>query len=175
MPRDKSSDRTPARPSAGVFRELLGLMEMEATAEDESFGSPMITSVEKILTAEMGAEFWDADDIDQTGGRDLTDVEQTILGYQVKYSTKQSIRSAFRDSKDRGMYLLVRSSRLDTGEEFIWNTSAPLLVAKIIRLGQESKLPANVVIRGTEAGEGTVLKLKQIPPRAANSTTEPPF
>jgi hypothetical protein len=65
------------------------------------------------------------------------------------------------------MYLLVRAIRLDTGEEFIWNTSAPGLVSKLFWLEIHDKLPCECVIRSTDLGGGqAVLKLKPIPVRA---------
>jgi hypothetical protein len=158
------------------FRELLGRMEIEATEEDPSFLSPMITSMQKILTAESEEDMWEADELDQTGGRDLGDIEQRILAYQIKYSMAMDsdIKSAFIDSKGRGMYLLVRSARLDNGEEFVWNTSAPLIVGKILWLADRSKLPHECVIREVPLGGGRkVIKLKPVPRRAVQ--TEAPF
>lgn len=150
---------------------MLGQMELEATQEDDTFGSPMINGVVSILAAESEEEMWDADELDQTGGKDLEDVEQKIVAYAVKYSNNPGIQSAFKDSQGRGMYLLIRSARLDTGEEFVWNTSAPLLVGKILWLANREMLPADVVIRGRGESGSRVLRLKPIPKRAYQ--TEP--
>lgn len=173
MAAQKSNQTVPATQVPPAFRLLITRMEDEASSDESSFESPMIASTLKILEAENETEMWEADELLQTGGRDLTDVEQSILEYAVKFSANSAIRSVFRDTQGRGMYLLVRSARLDTGDEFVWNTSAPLLVGKILWLADHEKLPANVVIRGTDAGAGTVLKLKPIPRRTVRSDTVP--
>jgi hypothetical protein len=174
---DKSNAaaKRPNSETPNWFISLIARMELEASSDDESFMSPMITSMEKILQAESEEAMWDSDELDQTGGRDLNDVEQQILEYDIKFSARESdIKSAFVDSHGRGMYLLIRSARLDNGEEFVWNTSAPLLVGKILWLSDHGKLPAQVVIRSTELGGGRkLLKLKPVPKRAIQ--TEAPF
>lgn len=150
-----------------AFKQLLNQMELEATQDDDEFPSPMVDGIVKILTAATEEEMWDADELPQTGGRDLVDVEQEILAYVVKYSSNPTIQSAFKDANGRAMYLLVRSARIETGEEFVWNTSAPLIVGKIFWLVNAEMLPAKVVIRGRDLGGGqTLLRLKPIPKRA---------
>jgi hypothetical protein len=162
----------PATTAQSALARLIGRMEVEASSDDEDFMSPMITGVTRIITAETPEEMWESDELDQVGGRDLEDVEQVLLGYVVKYSASTTIASPFRDSAGRGMYLLIRSARLDTGEEFSWNTSAPLVVSKILWLADHDMLEgAKVVIRGREGGAGRVLRLTPIPERAV----EPPF
>lgn len=157
-----------------AFLQLVGQMELEATQEDDTFPSPMVDGIVKILSAETEEEMWEADELAQTGGRDLQDVEQEILAYAIKYSTNPTINSAFKDSQGRGMYLLIRSVRIETGEEFVWNTSAPLLVGKIMWLVNREKLPYQCVIRGRDLGGGqSLLKLKPIPKRAVR--VEPEF
>jgi hypothetical protein len=156
-----------------AFIEMCNAMAMDATNGDEEFGSPMVTGVVKILESEEESEMWDADDLAQTGGRDLIDVEQRILAYAVKYSNNPTIDSIFRDSEGRRMYLLIRSTSLETGDEMVWNTSAPLLVGKIMWLAMRDKFPADVVIKAKDLGGGqAVLRLKQIPKRV---TEEPAF
>jgi hypothetical protein len=64
------------------------------------------------------------------------------------------------------MYLLIRAVKLGDGKEFTWNTSAPLVVAKLYRLYRDQLLPAKVVIRSTDLGGGqAVLKLEKVPER----------
>lgn len=168
---EKSNPPAVIQETPPAFIQLLGQMEMEATAEEDDFGSPMVTGMVKILSAETEEEMWDADELDQTGGRDLADVEQTLMAYTIKYSTNPTISSVFKDSQGRGMYLLIRSARLDNGEVFVWNTSAPLLVGKIMWLANREMLPYSCVIRARDLGGGqALLKLKKIPQRV-----EPPF
>jgi hypothetical protein len=174
MARTASNEVAEKSDAQKAFERMLERMELAAKSEDEDFGNPMLTGIVGILEAETEEEMWDADDLAQIGGRNLRDVEQRIIGYDVRFSTNPNVQSVFKDSQGRGMYLLVRSIRYDTGAEFIWNTSAPLLVGKILWLADRDMLPADVVIRGTHlGGDQWVLKLKKMPERV--QATEPPF
>ena len=173
----KSNQVSPTTDAQKAFKAMLDRMELAATADNAEFPTPMLTGIVGILSAESEDEMWDSDDLAQIGGRNLRDVEQRILDYTVNYSpttADDEMKSVFRDSKGRGMYLLVRSIRLEVGEEFVWNTSAPLLVGKILWLADHGKLPADVVIRGKDIGAGqVVLRLKPVPKRVQSE--EPPF
>lgn len=169
MPGQKANQpaRIPEAKAPQAFVQMLAQMELEATQEDEEFSSPMVTGIVAILEAKNEEEMWEADELAQTGGRDLVDVEQVIYAYTVKFSTNPTIESVFRDSQGRRMYLLIRSARLEDGEEFIWNTSAPLVVGKILWLANREMIPKECVIRGRDLGGGqTLLRLKSIPKRA---------
>jgi hypothetical protein len=164
-----------SQPSA-PFRAFLQRLEIEATLDTDGVNQLFIDGVTKILAADTEEEMWDADDLLQTGGRDLADVEQTIISYEVKRSRNPDIKSAFRAEDGRYMFLLIRSVKLETGDEFTWNTSAPYLVAKIIWLADHDRLPYDAVIKATDLGAGqAVLKLKPIPKRAMRVTAEPVF
>jgi len=176
MPAQVSKASRPIQSMPPAFIQLLDRMALEATQEDPEFGSPTVSSMLKILESATEDEMWEADELGQTGGRDLRDIEMEIRSYAVKWSAGGGdISSAFRDRESgRQMYILVKSVRLDNGEEFIWNTSAPLLVGKIFWLADRGMLPAQCVIRGTDLGAGAwLLKLKPIPKRAVQG--EPPF
>jgi hypothetical protein len=156
-----------------VFQRMLDRMELAADTPDDSFPNPMISGIVGILEANTDEEMWESDELAQIGGRNLRDVEQRIIAYTVRYGDNAEMISPFQASNGRKMYLLIRSMRYDTGEEFVWNTSAPLLVSKILWLADRAKLPADVVIRGTHlGGDQWVLKLKPMPQRV---TSEPPF
>ena len=159
-----------------AFQLMLNQMELAATSDDSEFTSPMVASFVAIATADTEEEMWDADEFSQIGGRNLEDVEQSILEYTVKFSSNQEIQSVFVDSKGRKMYLLVRAARLTNGEEFIWNTSAPLVVGKILWLANHNRIPgAEVVIKGKGPEGSRVLMLKPVPKRATRAESEPPF
>jgi hypothetical protein len=156
-----------------VFQRMLERMELAADMPDESFPNPMISGIVGILEAETDEEMWESDELAQIGGRNLRDVEQRLLAYTVRYGDNPDMISPFTASNGRKMYLLIRSMRYDTGAEFVWNTSAPLLVSKILWLADRQKIPADVVIRGTHlGGDQWVLKLKPMPQRISS---EPPF
>lgn len=156
-----------------VFQRMLERMELAANAPDDTFPNPMLSGIVGILESDTEEEMWESDELAQIGGRNLRDVEQRILAYTVRYSDNHDMISPFVASNGRKMYLLIRSTRYDTGAEFVWNTSAPLLVGKILWLADREKIPADVVIRGTHlGGDQWVLKLKPMPQRV---TSEPPF
>jgi hypothetical protein len=175
MPANVSKASRPIQAMPPRFIQLLDRMAVEATQEDPEFGSPTVTSMLKILDASTEEEMWEADELGQTGGRDLVDVEMEIRAYQVKWSERGDIDSPFRDRESgRKMYLLIKSAKLENGDEIVWNTSAPLLVGKILWLADREMLPCQAVIRGTDLGAGqALLKLKPIPKRAVQG--EPPF
>jgi hypothetical protein len=174
-----NSSKVPAtreenRPSA--FKAFLTKMEMTAeidAADTENSPGTVTSTVERIVTAQTEEEMWDAGDLANIGGRNMVDIEQQVRSFQVKYSTGntspsgEEIQSAFRDSQGRGMYLLVEAVKLETGEELVWNTSAPDIVSKLMWLQEHNRLPADVVIRGIDLGGGkTYLRLKPVPKRA---------
>lgn len=154
-----------------AFQLMLNQMELAATSDDSEFTSPMVTSFVAVTMAETEEEMWDADEFEQIGGRDLEDLEQRILGYSVKFSNNQLINTPFIDSQGRKMYLLVRSAKLENGDEFVWNTSAPLVVGKVLWLANHKRIPgAEVVIRGRGPEGSRVLMLKPVPKRAQQET-----
>jgi hypothetical protein len=153
-----------------IFQSLLNRMEIEASIEPDQADSTILQGVEAILTADDEETMWVADDLTQTGGRDLRDVEQEILRFRIKRSLDPEINTPFVDSQGRKMYLLVDAVKIANGDQFTWNTSAPLVVAKIFWLEDHDKLPYECVIKGTDlAGARTILKLKPIPQRAVKS------
>lgn len=149
-------------------KKLGFLCRMDADSPDTG----RINTIEAILSAESEEDFWNADEKVSTGGRDLQDVEIRILDFTVKKGTDTGIKNnIFRDPESgAALYLDVRAVRLDSGEEMVFNTSAPLVVAKILGLQERGMLPQDCVIRGTETANGTVLKLKPVPKRAVPGT-----
>lgn len=115
--------------------------------------------VSNILVAETLEAMWDADERESVGGRDLVDVEQRIVSFTVHPSSEKYTTAL-------GHYMQVSTVRLATGEEFTWDTSAPLLMGKLRWLEAHDELPCECVIKGTDAPGGTVLKLRPIPARA---------
>ncbi|SRR6266496_559036 len=132
-------------------------------SEEESVGSGMEGIAEKVLAATTLEELWDADEGGMPDGRDMADVEQRIIEFEVRTSNDPDKAKAMLG----GTFLVVRSAKLEDGEEVIWNTSAPLLVTKIIQAERLDKLPLDCVIRATDLGGGkAVLKLRPVPKRA---------
>jgi hypothetical protein len=151
------------------FDRILSLMSKRAELE-KSISSVMQNTFNQILEAESEEKMWEADQLGMLGGRDLADVEMSIIEFGVKFSNDSSdnddIKTIFIDKNGRKLYLLVEAVNLETGKNFTWNTSAPLLVAKIFWLEQHDKLPCECVIRATQlGGSRQVLKLHRISKR----------
>ena len=118
--------------------------------------------VDKIMSAE-GTEIWDADNLDQIGGRDLVDIEMTIQSYTVHKSTRADIQTPW------GVFIMVHATRLENGEELVFNTGAPLIMSKLRALEAAGMLPCDAVIKSFTAGNGDVLKLRPVPKRVVRS------
>lgn len=130
-------------------------------------GVPIESISERILATENAAsdeEVWDSDEGGIPDGRAMVDIEQEILGYEVVASTNEDIKKASLGDT----FLLIRCRRLEDGEEVIWNTSADLIVTKIMVFDRRGQIPGlKCVIRATDLGAGkAVLKLRPIPRRA---------
>jgi len=177
MPKNGNSPEVPSNTQASApFRAFLQRMEIEASLDTEGVNQLFIDGVTKILSAETEEEMWDADDLLQTGGRDLADVEQTIYSYEIKKSRNPDIKSAFKAEDGRYMFLLIRAGKMEDGTEFTWNTSAPYVVAKVLWLADHDRLPYDCVIKATDLGAGqAVLKLKPVPKRATRSNVDAAF
>ena len=159
------------------------LTNMENLAElDTSGGGNAPNTVMAIMTAGDEQEMWEADEIDSLGGRDLVGVEQEILDFDVKFGGRDDIETVFvGPTTGRQMYILVQSVRLSkspevpaiaVGEQFVWNTSAPAIVAKLFWARGHSMIPGfQGVIRDTKLGGGqAVIKFKQIPERVVKAS-----
>jgi hypothetical protein len=160
-----ASTEAAARKLPSHVTKLAAYLQARAHAEsaDEPLSGGMEAIQEAILSVQTPEEFWDSDEGGMPNGQNLVDVEQTIIEFDVL--TGKNTRIA--KTSLGGTYLVVRSARIDNGEEIIWNTSAPLLVTKLIQAERMSMIPLRCVIRATDLGGDTaVLKLKQIPARA---------
>lgn len=182
-PTGKSQDLTPdakyptsvseVRPFDRFVTQLGFEAEIDSNSEEASSGTTAAT-VERILSAETEEEIWNAGDLVNVGGRDLADVEITINSFTVRWSqgnttpSGEEIQSKFVDpNTGRGMYFLIAATRMETGEDVIFNTSAPDIVPKLIRFRDMGKLPLDCVIRARELGGGRkYLLLKPVPKRA---------
>lgn len=173
------SDKTPAQKDGQAAAPAVRPVEtfiqyLNRRAEEDSANLTFevaASQLDQILTAETLEAMWDADDFESTGGRDLVDVEQQVNGFTVHKSDKYTSGIPAGDGKY--FFVMVRSQKLADGLEFVWNTGAALLIGKLRWLEAMSLLgtpQAQCVIKGTESGEGTVLKLKPVPKRAATAS-----
>jgi len=140
---------------------------MRARAKlDESMadkGAGMEAVMARNLQAETIEDLWDADEGGTPSAEDFADVEHRIDSFDVLSSKNEEY-----DTKRLGdSFLLVHGTRLDNGEEIIYNTSAALLVTKLMGFERLNALPVDVVIRATALeGVKKVLKYRPVPKRA---------
>lgn len=168
----------PAKRETGNVGVREGFLEflLRRIEEDKEAGGAYefsMSLVDNILVSGTLEEMWDADDYEGTAGKDLEDVEMNILSIIFRESDR--FESGILLPNGNRAFVLVRSARLDTGEEFVWNTGSSGLIAKLRWLEAADyfgKPEANCVIRGRDAGEGRVLKLKPVPVRAVQGKAE---
>ena len=182
------------RPSQRAVLELLTSLENEATEDTSSTGGFFGDDIAAILMAEDEATMIDADELPRLNAKVLSGCELDIYGYEVKFSNSAEIESGLIGPKShRKMYLLVRSARLNNaakdkfyrlpepGEEFVWNTSARFVVAKLYWYRMHGRFDnggtVKLRIQGTDLDGGkSVEKLKSLDvPAMAVQAEEPPF
>jgi hypothetical protein len=168
-----------------AFQELLQTMSAMATYEetDSSTGGEMVGAV---LESETEEEMWDADEQTTINGKLLVNAEFIVHDFVVKRSNRSGMETLFPDEDGHPMYLFIRSTRISesgdsasflpaVGEEFWWNTSAQGIVGKLFWLKEHGRLPSEdgdpveCYVKGVEAANGIVLKLRPIPKRIVRS------
>jgi len=145
----------PAKPHEKLMEFLARRAEVDGVNRSFEVAS---MQVDKILSATTDQEIWDADEKGTSNGQDMTDVE--LLVQEVKYAKTSEEYDA-----DLGVYAIISAIRLDTGEEVVIATGAALVIAKLRAMEARGKFPLECVIRGTKAGNGTVLKLRPLAKR----------
>src|SRR5712691_5535441 len=134
-------------------------LAQRATVEEDDPGTAMDSIAERNLAAETLEELWDADEGGMPNGKAVVDIEQRIFTFETRKSNDPEIANP----KLGNTYLIVHAARLDTGEEFAWQTSAPLLVTKLIQIERMDKLPVDCVVRSVDLGGGNaVLRLRPL-------------
>jgi hypothetical protein len=180
------------RPSQRAVLELLSGLENLATEDTEEKGFSG-DDIAAILMADDEAAMWDADELPRINAKVLSGSEIDIYGWEVKFSDDPEITTGLIGPQSlRKMYLLVRSARLNdagattvyklpnVGEEFVWNTSARFIVAKLYWLAKRGRFDnggtVKARIEGTDLGAGkSVEKLKPLDMATMAQTAEPPF
>lgn len=188
-----NADPATLRPSQRAVLELLTWLENIATEDTETAGGFFGDDISAILMAEDEETMLEADELPRYNAKNLSGCELDIYGIESKFSDDPEIVSGLIGPQtNRKMYLLVRASRLnksgqdnlyrlpDVGEEFVWNTSARFIVAKLywyaVRGRFDNGGTVKMRIQGTDLGGGkSVEKLKALTSPVLAGTTEPPF
>lgn len=163
----QTANNLPARPSDSLIQYLI----KRATEESVNRAYEVAASqIDAMMQAQTEEEFWAATDWESIGGRDLEDVEQQVNSFSIHRSDK--FTSGIPTGEGDYFYAFVQAQRMDDGREFTWNTGAALLIGQLRWLEAKGKFPAQIVIRGTDAGGGkTVLKFRPVPKRAVKGQT----
>jgi hypothetical protein len=188
-----NADPKSLRPSQRAVLELLQWLENIATEDTETTGGFFGDDIAAILTAPDEATMLEADELPRYNAKVLSGCELDIYGIEAKFSDSPEIVSGLIGPQtNRKMYLLVRSARLnqsgnggvyklpDIGEEFVWNTSARFIVAKLywyaVRGRFDNGGAVKMRIQGTDLGAGkSVEKLKALDSPVMAGSAEPPF
>jgi hypothetical protein len=120
------------------------------------------SQMDKILTAETEEDIWDADEGGTVSGKDFTDIAIEINGYELTESDDKY-------DSPLGVYVNINATTLqkakgyDVGEIVIINTGATLIITKLEAFRSKGLIPGlRCIIKGTEAKNGTVLKLRPL-------------
>lgn len=188
-----NADVTTLRPSQRAVLELLTWLENIATEDTETTGGFFGDDIAAILMAPDEATMLEADELPRYNAKVLSGCELDIFGVEAKFSDDPEIVSGLIGPHTRRkLYLLVRSARLnsagngavyklpDVGEEFMWNTSARFIVAKLywyaVRGRFDNGGSVKMRIQGTDLGAGkSIEKLKALDAPVMAGTAEPPF
>lgn len=188
-----TADVKSLRPAQLAVLELLSWLENIATEDTDTTGGFFGDDIAAILTAPDEATMLEADELPRYNAKVLSGCELDIYGIEAKFSDDPEIISGLiGPTTRRKMYLLVRSARLndtgqhtvyklpDVGEEFVWNTSARFIVAKLywyaVHGAFDNGGSVKLRIQGTDLGAGkSVEKLKALTMPTMAQTAEPPF
>jgi hypothetical protein len=172
-------------PENSPFRRMLNDMSQLAQAEEES-SAFMGDSLAAIYNAEDDDAVWDADMTGPFNAQHLAGCELDLYDMRIVYSrgreNGEDINSPWVSQDGKKMYALVTAARISSagekriinlpkvGEQFIFNTSAQFLTAKLFTFWTRGKFgngaTMTAAVQATELGDGkAVLKLVRVPER----------
>lgn len=151
-------EETPQEKAANAFVRWL---EARAESDAEIGNDFMSEQIGNILLAENTEEMWDADEIGSIqSSKDLIDTEMSIKAFRVRRGKVEY------ENSDIPFFYVVEAAKLSDGEEFVFSTGAPLIMAKLKYAEDHKELPVECVIRASATSKGSVLKLRKISERA---------
>lgn len=155
--------------SPTIHDKFAEYMALRAQANERDTSDAMNTISGNVLAAQTVDELWEADEGNMPGGDDVVGIEQRIFSFDIIASTDESKKNP----RTGNTYLIVHAARLDNGKEFDWNTSATLIVQKLMRLEQLDAINpvdghyVDCVVTSITTGSGNeVLKLRPVRQRA---------
>ncbi len=169
IPMSSDVDTTASGTISGPNPHERFIASLQARAEREgtTIGyDASMSAIDRIITAETADAVWDADEGGTVSGQAMVDIELRV----------HSITAAKSDDKydaTLGVFINIKATRLDTGDEVTINTGADKVVTKLVKFESMGMFPLECVIRGIDTRAGTMLVLRRIPARAVPGTTEP--
>jgi hypothetical protein len=121
------------------------------------------------IAAEIAAKMIEADSLEEAiaaqdsgipSGRDLVDVEMSVLDFDTLPADEQ-----YKEGSPLGVYLDIKAVQLENGEELRFRTGATNIVTLLHKARQVDRLPLDCVIRSKVTGGGELLTLKLLPKR----------
>jgi hypothetical protein len=154
------------------------LHRADAESNDTVGAEIMAEQIERILSAESEDAVWDADTGGTIQGRDVAGLELRIRDMRIIRSNRSDIvgghgyYASMNATVLGGPRDILTKNMLRVGQDFVFQTGAPLVVAKVRVFESREALPVDALLVGIEtASDNVVLKLDRIPERAVQSET----
>lgn len=154
---------------ARVSQQFHSWLNAKAEEEDQNRSNEVAMSqLDRMLVAESLDDILDADELGARQARDIVGLEfEWKGGFRV-------VKSSDKFEATLGVYIQFEvtalSAMLDkgiaVGDIVLISTGAPLIIGKLRTLEANGFVPIKLMITGTDAGKGTVLKLRRPPNRA---------
>lgn len=163
-----SGKTVPQTPEILAANQFYSYLEAKAASDENEPSDFMAQQVGAILTAGSSAEMWEADNGEGVANSlSMIDVEMAIYSFTVHKGQIEYSEGSYP------FFMVVHGARLSTGEEVVYSTGAPLIMAKLKYLEDHDELPAECVIRETQTRKGfRVLKLHKLSERPVKGTAK---
>lgn len=129
------------------------------------------SQIDRIFAGETEDDIWDADSGGAIQGRDIVGLEVEIHSMRLQLSDRFEGAPYYGNLTATvlgGPREILGRTNLKIGSDFVLQTGAELILAKVRAFEAKGLLPVKAVIAGTETSSGnTVLKLTRIPERTA--------
>jgi hypothetical protein len=139
-----------------VHDKFAEYMALYAKANTRDAGDAQDSISERLLTAESEEDIWDADEGEMPSAEDLVNIPIRIFSFDVLTSNDPGKQNA----RTGNTYLVIHSARLDNGDMLDWNTSATLIVQKLMRMYNKGFLDPSAnkyldaMVTSTRTGNG---------------------
>lgn len=152
-----------------VSQQFHSWLNAKAEEDDQNRGNEVAMSqLDRMLVAESLDDILDADEMGAHQARDLVGLEFEWHGGM------RVVKSSDKFDATLGVYVQFEvtalSAMLDegiaVGDNVLISTGAPLIIGKLRTLEANGYVPIKLMIAGTDAGKGTVLKLRRPPNRS---------